>query len=409
MIPHSPQPPPNLNLGDIYYVLFRHKWKIVLCFLAGIGGAAYMYKKDVPPFQSQARLLVRYIFAESKSAGPANTTQNKIMADERGATIMGTEKEILQSSNLAAEVAAAVGPERILAKAGGGKELGLAVAFIRSNLTVTVPQASTVIHLSFKHPDPDLAQTILRETIDRYHKLHVEAHRASGLLGEGLVQEVDTLRSRLAQTEDELRKAMNRAGVTLSVESTRAAYANQMTAIQREIYNYEGERAGKIAVFEDIKKRASVAPSQDKVVVEPELPPSVIDDYRSKAHMVNKLQSYVQDLSVQFTSGNIRVQQSQAQLAEAETELKKLREQYPGLVRAISPTAINRGAEMEANEASSAWIQITAYEAKIKELNSQYEKTRANIARLEQFDGLISELVTIFFHSTRRQSLDPSQ
>ena len=34
---HSPEsPPPGLDLGDIYYIFFRHKWKILLIFLAGV-------------------------------------------------------------------------------------------------------------------------------------------------------------------------------------------------------------------------------------------------------------------------------------------------------------------------------------------------------------------------------------
>ena len=127
MIPNSPQQPPSVNLGDIYYILFRHKWKILLCTLAGLGGAAYLYKKDVPPFQSQAKLLVRWIPTESKASGPTNTG-TRLMADDHGSTIMATEKEILQSGNLAAEVAQGVGPEKILAKAGGGKDPGLAAA-----------------------------------------------------------------------------------------------------------------------------------------------------------------------------------------------------------------------------------------------------------------------------------------
>jgi Mrp family chromosome partitioning ATPase len=47
---------------------------------------------------------------------------------------------------------------------------------------------------------------------------------------------------------------------------------------------------------------------------------------------------------------------------------------------------------MDANEASNAWIQITAYQAKIKALNEQMEKIRADAARLEQAEGRIQEL-----------------
>ncbi len=393
MIPNSTQQPPSINLGDIYYILFRHKWKILLCTLAGLGGAAYMYKKDVPPFQSQAKLLVRYIVTPNKSAGPAgNNAETRVMTDERGERIMATEKEILQSSNLANEVAEAVGPEKILAKAGGGKEKALAAAFVRTNLSVVVPQASSVISLTFRHPDSDLAPVILSEIITRYLKLHLEMHRGTGQIGESLTAEADTLRVRLGQTEDELRKLMSEAGVSLSIEHTKTAQANQITATNREIFSYETELAGKLAIFEDIKKRAPVASTPNKPAADLDLPPSVIDEYRNLSGRLIRQQTMEQELSMQFTAENARVKQSQVAVAETEAAIRKMRDQYPGLTRVISATAVNKGAEMDASEASNAWIQITAYQAKIKALNDQLEKLRFGAAKLDQVEGRISAL-----------------
>ena len=57
---------PSFTIGDIYYVLFRHKWKIILCSLTGILAAAAYYRYFPPPFQSEARLLIKYVI-ESQS------------------------------------------------------------------------------------------------------------------------------------------------------------------------------------------------------------------------------------------------------------------------------------------------------------------------------------------------------
>src|ERR1043166_1423516 len=86
----------TLDLSDIYYVLFRHKWKILLCSIAGIAGALTLYRSDTPLYQSEAKLLVRYIVSGGKSEGPAAAhDQSKIVPDERGQSIMNTEVEIL--------------------------------------------------------------------------------------------------------------------------------------------------------------------------------------------------------------------------------------------------------------------------------------------------------------------------
>ncbi|MGH8022950.1 MAG: Wzz/FepE/Etk N-terminal domain-containing protein, partial [Limisphaerales bacterium] len=50
--------PPAMAPGDIYFILFRHKWKIILLSLAGIAAAAAYWWFFPPPFQSEARLFI---------------------------------------------------------------------------------------------------------------------------------------------------------------------------------------------------------------------------------------------------------------------------------------------------------------------------------------------------------------
>jgi polysaccharide biosynthesis transport protein len=382
---------PSLNLSDIYYILFRHKWKILICSIAGIASAIGLYKGEAPPFQSEAKLLVRYIISESKSTGPGGNANSKILMDERGGSIMATETEILGSVDLANAVAAVIGPEQLLAKSGGGKDLGAATELVKNNLRINVPQGSNVIHITFRHADYELVQPVLRQVIDQYLKFHVEAHRAAGMLGDSLAAEADTLRARLAQTEDELRKVSSRAGV-ISLESTKEAFGNQMTAIRREILNYEAELAGRLAVFEDIKKRASSAASTESPALEPEIAPSTIEEYTRVLARVKLLQNQEQEVLLQFTPDAPRVKEIQALRIKAEAELKTLRDANPKLVRTSAATMANGGIDMEANEAATAWLQITSYQAKIKELTAQYNRIRAEAEKLDAMEGAILEL-----------------
>ncbi|MEI6466337.1 MAG: Wzz/FepE/Etk N-terminal domain-containing protein [Verrucomicrobiota bacterium] len=400
MLNQSAPQPPSLGLGDIYYILFRHKWKIAACFAAGIAVAAAMLRFDAPQYFSEAKLLVRYIIAENKMTGPnANSATAKILTDERGASIMATEREILSSVDLAEEVTKAIGPEKILANAGGGKDLPKAVKLLRESLSVNVPGGSSVIFITFRHPDFEIVQPVLREVLDRYLKLHVATHRTSGMLTESLTQEADTLRGRLAQTEQELRRETNKAGV-ISLESAKESYAAQIAAIRREIGGYEAELAGRIAVLEQLKKRvlapATTANTPSETATEPELPVAVIDQYRTIALKINRLQSLEQELAVQFTTENERVKTARAQLNEAEAALKGLREQYPRLSRSAAVISSNNPSRSEidpsAEEASATSIQIISYQAKIKELSSQYERLRAEASKLDQMEGTILEL-----------------
>ncbi|MES2693313.1 MAG: Wzz/FepE/Etk N-terminal domain-containing protein, partial [Verrucomicrobiota bacterium] len=126
--------PPGLNLGDIYYIVFRHKWKILLCTLAGFAAAAATYTFKAPPFQSEAKLFVRYIVSENKALGPASHDSTAAKSpDQRGETIMKSEAEILSSLDLAKQVVDSIGAERILARFGGGKDATSALGVIKGN------------------------------------------------------------------------------------------------------------------------------------------------------------------------------------------------------------------------------------------------------------------------------------
>src|SRR5436190_173295 len=107
-------PAPTITFGDILYVIFRHKWKILLISGAGIIGALIVAWMMPTPYQSEAKLFIKYVLEAKSPARPgANDSQIKSL-DERGENIINTELEILTSLDLAEQVALAIGPEKIL-------------------------------------------------------------------------------------------------------------------------------------------------------------------------------------------------------------------------------------------------------------------------------------------------------
>ena len=124
--------PPGLKLGDIYHVLFRHKWKILIVWTLGLIAAVALWKLWPVQYQSEAKLLVRYIL-ESAPVSPVGNGNIQV-PDSRGNTVMSSEIEILRSFDLAKEVASNIGPAAVLAKAGGSNDLNKAAAVIAKGL-----------------------------------------------------------------------------------------------------------------------------------------------------------------------------------------------------------------------------------------------------------------------------------
>src|SRR3990172_12049043 len=125
----------GLDLADLQYIFFRHKWKILLFFLAGVAVAAALYFLRPPMYQSEAKILIRYVLETVPTPSQSSDTTMK-SPDSRGENIINSELEIISSLDLAAQVAEAVGPEKILAAIGGGTNKTSAASVIRGGLSV---------------------------------------------------------------------------------------------------------------------------------------------------------------------------------------------------------------------------------------------------------------------------------
>ncbi len=384
---------PGLALADIYYILFCHKWKILLCAAAGVAGAVALYLFDPPNFQSEAKLFVRYVETERKSLGPSSAMETMAKTpDVRGETIMNSEIEILTSTDLIRQVVETVGPAKILAKAGGGSDAGRAVGLVKANLQVDVAPKSSVIRIVFSHPDAGVLQPVLRETIDRYLKKHLEIHRTAGLIADSLTQETDQLRSRLAQTEDELRQAKAKAGVT-SLEEARKSLADQIASIHQQIYSSQAELAERVSVLQQYG-RASAAPAAAPADGRPvhAVPLEKSEYYNSLATKIARLRGIDDDLSTQFTDQNAQVVEVREQLAEAENARAKLLGEYPELAGSVAPGAGRNPNPSSSLDLAAESARTIALQAKIKVLGSQFEELRVAASKIEQLDGSISEL-----------------
>src|SRR6266404_1313681 len=168
----------GINLKDIYYVLFRHKWKIIVFSLAGIIAAAGLYALSPPTYQSEAKLFVPYVLERERQTLNSAAKDSEIRPTETG-SIINSELEILRSFDLYTEVADLVGPEKILSKAGVGNRIQ-AADVIGKNLEVEAIGRSSTIRVVFRHSNPDVVQPVLRHLIERYQKKHVEVHRLAG-------------------------------------------------------------------------------------------------------------------------------------------------------------------------------------------------------------------------------------
>ncbi len=117
-IRREPQHHSGVKLSDILFALFKRKRTIILCAVVGIIAAAAFYFFYPPSYESQAKLLVRYVL-ERSAVDPIEAERAGAASSNEADRVIGTEIEILTSWDLAMQVAQAIGPKRLLPPATG--------------------------------------------------------------------------------------------------------------------------------------------------------------------------------------------------------------------------------------------------------------------------------------------------
>ena len=265
-IRREPQHHSGVKLGDILFALFKRKRTIMGCAAVGIIAAAAVYFLYPPSYESEAKLLVRYVL-ERSGVDPVEGANSAAATND---TVIGAEIEILTSWDLAVQVAQALGPQRLLppardllshlVQALGLKRLlppsgpsateGAAAGSIASGLKVISNKGSNIILISYKNRNPEIATLVLQELLSRYFVKHLEVHRSVGAF-DFVTQQTDQVRARLNQTEDALKSLREKTGIA-SVKEGSAALSSEAARTQEALNTAEAELAEQKAVANQI-------------------------------------------------------------------------------------------------------------------------------------------------------------
>src|SRR6266571_1902280 len=130
----------SVSRNDILFALFKHKKKIFKGTIAGLAGAVAVYFFYPPVYESQAKLLVRYLVERST----VDTVDSPKSPGGYGAqttdTVIDSEIEILSSWDLAVQTAEAVGAKRL-----GAATKEAAANTIAKGLTLSTHKGSNII------------------------------------------------------------------------------------------------------------------------------------------------------------------------------------------------------------------------------------------------------------------------
>jgi uncharacterized protein involved in exopolysaccharide biosynthesis/Mrp family chromosome partitioning ATPase len=233
----------GIHLSDIVFALFKRKWTIILCAFLGIIAAVALYFRYPPVYESQAKLLVRYVVERSAVDSIEGMKGSSSSDTDR---VMGAEIAILTSWDLAVQVAQAIGPKRLLPASGEAATETAAAGTISSGLSAISSKGSNIILVSYKNRDPQLATLVLQELLSRYFVKHLEVHRSAGAF-DFVTQQTDQVRARLNQTGDVLKSLRDKTRTT-SLKEGSESLAAEAAKTQEQLNAAEAELAEQQAV-----------------------------------------------------------------------------------------------------------------------------------------------------------------
>jgi len=412
---------PQSSLRDIYYVLFRHKWKMILFFLT-VTVTVFVRTYRIPEvYCSEAKLLVR-LGRESVTLDPTVTTGPIINISRSRESEVNLELEILKSRELSENVVESIGsdaflrrparkfsikssddkvirkttaeapievkkplssPERFnLVKPSDDRDK--AVLQVMKNLEIKSLIDSSIISISYKAEDPKLAQNVIAILINSYLEKHIAIHQTPGS-HQFFLQQVTDLRSKLALSENELRNLRDESGIS-SLEEQRQVIFSRIAELEGRTGAAEAELAACKAKVQVLQQMLSNIP---EVLVTQEISgfsDHAVDLMRAKLY---ELQLKEHDLLSKFAEGSQQVQMIRQEVAEAQMLLDKE-------IAKTGRVEVSKGVNIAYTQTQSALFTeraaLSSYQAKVENLREQLATAKEGLKALNDADLKITSL-----------------
>lgn len=395
---------PALGLQDVIYVLFKHKWKILISGGIGLLAALVVYLFRTPYYESQANLLINYVLQR----GVVDDHETQLATGGRsGDQVITTEMEILRSGDLAADVAKAVGVERIVGY-NGPTAVSDAASFIQLGMQVNpASKGSSVVYLSYRSGDSQLTQDVLREVVKSYFQKHLEIHRSVGAF-ETVAAQAEEVGNRLRQTEGELNRLKTQAGI-ISLQEELVSLATQRDLTRQGLLISEAELASQTSRVEDMEKQLGVQSSEraetdrerEAALVGTRSAAADIELYTELSEKLKLLQKQDFELSAKFREDNPRISRIRRDIREVRTLKQQLVQKNPGLV---SRVALSAG-----SEAVDPLDLFEQERAKLREISAKFKVYKEHLAAQEARFTQLSEASLKISDLERRKEMEDGE
>ena len=376
------------TIEHICSLIHFNKWLISACFLAGVAAAITLYQLTPTTFPSEAKLLIRYV---SEAVPLASGSGNSVVAP--GVNVINSEIAILESRDQIEKVVNDIGLNRFGSEGTNETDRFLTLRTVLKSLNIEAVNNSNIISLRFEGSTPALAQDFLSSLIHHYLEKHAEIHRDAGAY-EFLSKQTDQLRSRLNETEAELRALKTDTGI-ISLEDSARFVSGKIEDLERQQREAETSLAASDAKVNMLRPALSITSTNTTKVFPPlesTSPSSPSSNYSLLVERLKQLQNREAQLLYSYMASSGPVLAIRAQISQAQKEVDdefRLRNQIPIEMTNVTLTA---GAQEWSLALRSGEAEGAALRAKIEVLKKQMDQAQAQAKHLATLDERMVQL-----------------
>ncbi len=406
--PHMPQPgayPPaavwdtaflaegdsqGINLRDILLIVFKHKIKILVVFVAMVILAAasyfFYFKRQPPQYEAKAILMLRYGSEYTDVANPAPGRTPLAFGQKE---IMASEALILSSRNVLEKLIDKIGLEKLYPEmaapsanaanpgAGNPEVMERALFRLGQEIVVDTTGGSQILTVSYKGKDRELSARVVNELVALYkdERLHVLSDPAT----------LTFLRSKVSEYYDKVKESEAKLEA-FKDQFQIYSYEEQMSLLNNQRQNWENVLINAQTLTKQLQGRVAYI---TEVLEKMPAYSSGSDSLRDARARLLDLEAKERDLATRYTDKNRMLVTIRSQIEVLRNSLRK---------SGVSDTAMDNappGFDLAGSlrmERIQAQQQLNAADIQIADAKNQIEGVEKQIQELAKIGNRYQEV-----------------
>lgn len=392
---------------DFFSVIFKHKTRISIIFLAVVTIVIVITFLIPPTYQAKSVVLVKlgreYVYrSEIGNEGPTMA-----FSPANQEELVNTEIKIMTNPDLIRRVLNAFGvkrlyPEVFESQIEGVPPIEKAILKFQEALSVSGVKKSNIIELSYEHREPELAAKAVNLLVELYKEKHLQVY--SDPQSSFLQSQLGSYRQRLNASENSLQSFKQQHGI-YSLDEQRNLLLNQrgeLDAALKENQNRIQELKQRLASTKrQIGSMLEKAPlytasDRDEIITSTKgrlfeaqiKEQDLLTKYNENSRLVQNVRKEIQmakdflaeqekDISSKVRTGNVIYQEIERDKMKAETELVAQEARYNILKRQIEQTGAElRGLDLREKGFQDLKRQVLANERHYQNYLDKFEEAR---------------------------------